>query len=194
MKAKTTLLALSLVLLALVIWMPGAAASEESGNPAGHIGGGFGFGQRVAGTYSGGTGSQWGGSLTLHADGTVSAMSSSCCGAGGDPNIQSEAWGNWERTGPRQVTLRAMIIGTRHDFDNADPELQGPTTNFIAVASQVLDFAPDFQSYTGEHCVAIWNYDVWPAPAPDIETVDPDAHYGPFAITNFRLPVYHYCP
>jgi len=178
--------------LGLVVTLPGAMAG--AGGDEGAYGNSYGFGNKIAGTYSGGTGTQWGGSLTLHADGTVSAMSSSCCGSSFDPNIQSTAWGNWERTGVLQVTLRAMIIGTRHDFDNADPTAQGPTTQFIAVATQVLDFAPDFQSYTGEHCVGIWNYDVWPAPAPDIETVEPDAHYGPFPITNFRLPVYHYCP
>jgi hypothetical protein len=181
MKIKFTLLGLLILALGLVITLPAATAGDAGNEDP------YGFGQRIAGTWTGG-GGNWGGSLTLHADGTVSAMSSSCCGAGGDPNIQSEAWGNWERTGPRQVTLRAMIIGTRHDW------VTGPTDNFIAVASQVLDFAPDFQSYTGGHCVAIWNYPLGQLP-PDIETVPPDmGPWGPFPISNYRLPVYHYCP
>jgi hypothetical protein len=183
MRGRITFGALALLLLAVAFGMGGQrmnmAAAE---NP-------LGFGMRIAGTYFSTAG--FGGTLTLNADGTVMAVSGSCCGNAG--NIQSEAWGNWVKTGPYQIELRTVVIGTLYDFANADPELQGPTGNFIATPTEVLDFAPDFQSFTGSLCTSVWFYDLG-ASMPDVNVDPPTVVVGPFDIAMERLPVFVECP
>ena len=88
------------------------------------------FGQRIAGTYFSNAG--FGGTITLHADGTVVALSGACCGNAG--NIQSESYGNWVRTGPRQIEVRTVALITYHNWGT------GPSGNAIATPSEVLDF------------------------------------------------------
>ena len=187
MKSKTTLFGLALVLMALVMWMPGATAGVGGNNPlAGNGGSPFGFGQKIAGTWVGE--GPFGGSLTLFADGNVSAISGACCGAGGGANIQSEAFGNWVRTGTHQITLRAYIIGTRYDEDAQ------PANGFVAAPAQVLDFAQDFESYTGILCTTVFNYELGD-PIPNVETDVPDFTVGPFPLgDNRRLSVFLECP
>ncbi|MHC4304840.1 MAG: hypothetical protein ACYTFF_07905 [Planctomycetota bacterium] len=185
MKCKTMIFGLSLGLVAGLMWMPGSAAD---GQDFALMGGGespFGFGKKIAGTYSSPAG--FGGALTLNADGTVIAISGSCCGAGANANIQSPALGNWERTGVRQVTLRALIIGTQYDLAGQ------PMDNFAAAAAEVLDFAEDFQSYTGTLCTSLWFYPL-EGPIPDVDVDPPDLIVGPFPLANTRLAVFQECP
>jgi hypothetical protein len=182
MKCKIALVSILFLTLALVVALPGAVAVD---GPEGELGGGFGFGQRVAGTYFSPAG--FGGTLTLHADGTVAAISGACCGSGANANIQSEAFGNWERSGTHQVTLRALIVGTQYD-----PAAQ-PLNNFVAVAMEVLDFDSDYESYTGTLCTALWFYDLGD-PMPDVEVEEPLLTVGPFDVDGARLAVFQECP
>ncbi|MHC4615125.1 MAG: hypothetical protein ACYTAU_16305 [Planctomycetota bacterium] len=156
MKCKTMIFGLSLGLVAGLMWMPGSAAD---GQDFALMGGGespFGFGKKIAGTYSSPAG--FGGALTLNADGTVIAISGSCCGAGANANIQSPALGNWERTGVRQVTLRALIIGK------------------------------DFQSYTGTLCTSLWFYPLeGPIPDVDVDPPDLIVGPFPLANTRLAV-------
>ncbi|MHC4416857.1 MAG: hypothetical protein ACYS0G_16435, partial [Planctomycetota bacterium] len=146
MKSKVTLFGLLFLSLALVITLPGAMASiGGDGTSLDGIGGGFGFGQRIAGTYFSPAG--FGGTLTLHADGNVSAMSGACCGSGGGNNIQSEAWGNWERTGPYQIVLRTVVVATQYD-----PVTALPTGNFIATPAAEIEFDQEFPMFEGSLC------------------------------------------
>jgi hypothetical protein len=138
MKVKVTLFGLLCLTLALVVTLPGAMAG--AGGAASTSSMGLGFGQRIAGTYFSPAG--FGGTLTLHADGTVAAMSGACCGAGGGANIQSEAWGNWERTGVRQITLRTVVVATQYD-----PITALPTGNFMATPAAEVEFDGDYQSF-----------------------------------------------
>ncbi len=149
------------------------------------------FGQRIAGTYFSNAG--FGGTLTLHADGTVVALSGACCGDNAG-NIQSESYGNWVKTGRRQIEVRTVALITNHDFSNSDPELQGPIGNVIATPSEVLDFTEDFQSYTGTLCTALWWYDLGGNAMPDVETVPPAFIAGPFEVAGSRLAVFVDCP
>jgi hypothetical protein len=181
MNAKSMSFVCVVVLLGLVVCLPVAdaqlAIQGQSGNP-------FGFGKRIAGTYFSPAG--FGGTLTLHADGTVVALSGQCCGNAA--NIQSESYGNWVRTGPFQIELRTVAIGTNHDW------LAGPTGNFIATPSEVLDFAPDFQSLTGTLCTSVWFYPLGVAVMPDVEVVPADLVVGPFPVAMSRLSVFVDCP
>jgi hypothetical protein len=154
----------------------------------------FGFGMKVAGTYFSNAG--FGGTLTLHADGTVVALSGACCGdqSPTPSNIQSESYGNWVRTGPRQIELRTVAIITQHDFSNSIPEDQGPTGNVLATPSEVLDFAADFQSYTGTLCTPLWFYALGGGTMPDVEVDPPALTVGPFAVAGSRLGVFVQCP
>ncbi|MHC4767577.1 MAG: hypothetical protein ACYTEI_02565 [Planctomycetota bacterium] len=184
MKCKTTLFGLSLVLVAGLMWMPGSAAEGQGRSMLQNGKSTFGFGQRIAGTYFSNAG--FGGTLTLHADGTVVALSGACCGDNAG-NIQSESYGNWVRTGTRQITLRTVAIGTNFDWG------VGPIGNFIATPMEVLDFAPDFQSYTGNLCTSVWFYDLGGGNMPDVE-VDPPLltiDFGPVA--SSRLAVFIEC-
>lgn len=177
------MLGLLFLSLALVVALPGAMA----GDGYDQIGGGFGFGQRIAGTYLVTEGT-FTGSLTLHADGNVTAMSSACCGDAN--NVQSEAFGNWVRTGPYQITLRTVAILTGYNF--ADPDPHGPTGNIIAAPTEVLDFAPDFQTYTGSLCTQLWFYPLGVLP-PDIDDVDPDLTIPFGDVAGAKLDVYYAC-
>ncbi len=145
----------------------------------------LGFGQRIAGTYFSNAG--FGGTLTLHADGTVVALSGACCGDNAG-NIQSESYGNWVRTGPRQIEVRTVAIVTNHDWG------VGPTGNVLATPSEVLDFAPDFQSYEGTLCTPLWFYDLGPGTMPDVEVDAPAFIAGPFDVAGSRLAVFVDCP
>jgi hypothetical protein len=186
MKGRITFGVFALLLLAVMFGMPAAEGQHTnmaaSDNP-------LGFGMRIAGTYFSPAG--FGGTLTLNADGTVMAVSGSCCGNAG--NVQSEAWGNWVKTGPREIELRTVVIGTLYDYANADPELHGPTGNFIATPSEVLDFAPDYESFTGSLCTSVWFYDIG-ASMPDVNVDTPAVVLGPFDIAMERLPVFVECP
>jgi hypothetical protein len=185
MKSKFTLIGLLILALGLVITMPGAMANDDGDD----LGGGFGFGQRIAGTYFNNVG-PFGGTLTLNADGTVGgAISGSCCGNAG--NVQSEAFGNWVRTGIRQIELRTVVIGTTYNFDLIPPD--GPDGNFIATPMVVLEFAEDFNSFEGELCTQVWFYELG-GQMPDVNYDMPDLALGPFPGYNMsRLPVFIEC-
>jgi hypothetical protein len=184
MKIKSTWFGLLAVLVGFAIWMPGSSAD---GQDFALMGGEtpFGFGKKIAGTYFSPAG--FGGTLTLNADGTVAAISGACCGAGANANIQSEAFGNWERTGVNQITLRAVVVGTQYDAAAL------PMNNFIATAMEVLDFSEDYQSYTGTLCTALWFYELGD-PMPDVEMEEPLLILGPFPIDGSRLSVFQECP
>ena len=102
----------------------------------------FGFGQRIAGTYLsqsfffGGAGT-----LTFHADGTLAAISGTCCGITG--SIQSEGYGNWVRTGPREIELTAVVIARS---EGAEPGF----TDAICTPSERLEFDEDFENYVAD--------------------------------------------
>ncbi|MHC4219033.1 MAG: hypothetical protein ACYSU7_11325 [Planctomycetota bacterium] len=187
MKRKITWFGLLTLLMGLVIWLPGAVANDGFGNAAVNLG----FGKKIAGTYFSNAG--FGGTLTLHSDGTVVALSGACCGDN-PGNIQSEAYGNWVRTGEYQIELRTVAIGTNHDFSNEIPELQGPVGNFIATPMEVLDFAEDFQSVTGTLCTSVWLYGLGPGTMPDVEVDAPLVTVGPFPVAMSRLAVFVECP
>ncbi|MHC4775327.1 MAG: hypothetical protein ACYTBR_08680, partial [Planctomycetota bacterium] len=155
MKSKITLFGLLFLALGLVVTLPGAMAGISGSTAA--MDAPFGFGKRIAGTYFSPAG--FGGTLTLHADGTIVALSGACCGNAG--NVQSESYGNWVRTGEYQITLRTVAIGTNWAGGV-------PTDNFIATPMEVLDFAEDFQSYTGNLCTSVWLYGIGD-PMPDVE-------------------------
>jgi hypothetical protein len=139
MKSRITLFGLLFLAVALVVTLPGAMAGDGDGDT--DIGGGLGFGQRVAGTYRdiGGLdiGASWIGAMTFGADGTVTTTNTSCClGAG---TFQSPGHGVWKRTGIRQITLTALIwIFNPDGSDNATAK---PTI--------VIDFDEYFETATG---------------------------------------------
>jgi hypothetical protein len=182
MRSKITLFGLLFLALALVVSLPGAMAGD--GNDDSQNGDGPSFGDRIAGTYFSNAG--FGGTLTLHADGTVVALSGACCGDNAG-NIQSESYGNWKRTGQRQITLRTVAIGTNHDWG------AGPLANFIATPMEVLDFAPNFKSYTGNLCTSVWLYDLGGGVMPDVEVDAPlvTLDFGP--VEGSRLDVFIEC-
>jgi hypothetical protein len=186
MKIKVTLFSLLFLALGLVVALPGAMAGA-GGDAVAY--GGIGFGKRIAGTYFSPAG--FGGALTLTADGTVVALSGACCG--NSPNIQSEAYGNWVRTGEYSIQLRTVAIGTNHDFSNADPMLQGPTGNWIATPMVDMEFAPDFQSFAGTLCTSLWFYDLGGS-MPDVDVDPPLLTLGPFPYAMSRLAVFVECP
>jgi hypothetical protein len=138
MKSRFTLFGLLFLSLAWVVTLPGAMA----GDGYDQIGGGFGFGQKVAGTFmdEGGLpaiGASWIGTMTFNADGTVTTTNTSCClGAG---TFQSPGHGVWERTGNMQITLTALIF-----IFNADG-----TDNAIAKPTIVIDFDQGFDTAAG---------------------------------------------
>jgi hypothetical protein len=149
MKRKLVVITLCSLALGLVIVLPGARAQIPVDNtvalPAAPI---FGFGLQIAGTYYSPAGS-----MSLHADGTLTAASATCCGGQSPENIQSEAIGNWVRTGGRQIELSGVVYVDHTEGGRA-----------ICLASQQLDFAPDFQSYTGLQVTACWYEDCADAP------------------------------
>ena len=182
MKARIIVGALSALSLAGLLYYP--AAAQSMGNTDN-----FGFGKQIAGTYFSNAG--FGGTVTLHADGTVVALSGQCCGNA--PNVQSESYGNWVRTGPKQIKLSTVAIGTSWDPTSGTTVRTG---NFIATPSQVLDFAADFQSFTGELCTRVWFFPLGAGVMPDIldPLVLPDLTVGPFPVASTRLPVDVICP
>ena len=72
--------------------------------------------------------------------------------------------------------------------------LNSPTGNWIASPSVEIEFAPDFQSFAGTLCTALWFYPLGAGVMPDIEVVPPDGVWGPFPYAMERLPVYVVCP
>ncbi len=151
----------------------------------------LGFGQRIAGTYVAPTGFFGPGALMLHADGTLAAASGTCCGAAGDDSIQSEAMGNWVRTGSRQIEVTALVIATIYDLDTALPD-----HNSACMVSERLDFESDFQSYTGVLATACWNSsdEGWANVPTDLLNPDRDPDictlelFGEIPVSGARLP------
>ncbi len=191
---KRTFYFMSLISAAVII---SGTVWTQAGDGGADFGAGPGFGKRIAGTYFSNAG--FGGTITLHADGTVVALSGQCCGNA--PNIQSESYGNWVKTGPMQIELRTVAIGTNWGIDvlaegqGSDTTLStAPTGNFIATPSEVLDFAEDFQSYTGTLCTPLWFYDLGFGQMPNILVEEPQLVFGPFPVGGTRLPVEVVCP
>ncbi len=171
------------------------------------FGRGLGFGQRIAGTYRGELTVDFGGgpilvgtgALSLHADGTLTASSSACCGSGADHNVQSEGIGNWTRTDDRQIELSAMIVGVEYDdhctldgeyagqapCDEGETLVECPSAacNFECTASQQLDFASDFQSADG----LLVTYCTYSSGKPDLCTAD--VVPVPILVHEERMPV-----
>lgn len=166
---------------------------------------GLGFGMRIAGTYVG-TAGPFSGALTFHADGTLSAISNACCGNGFGGHIESEGFGNWRRTGPFQIELAGVVASTYYDEFHVPLPAE---RNGVCVASERIDFAPDFESYTGELVTKCWVESpaiaalfggtggplpnlINPEREPDLCTVDLVG--GPIPIAGERLPaVYPAC-
>lgn len=186
MRTKNVLGALCALTFVGFVYYPAAAQKTGgAGNPV--------FGTLIAGTYFSNSG--FGGTLTLHADGTVVALSGQCCGNA--PNVQSESYGNWIRTGPRQIELTTVAIGTNWAFDVPDPNghlSTIPTSNFVATPSEVLTFSNDFQSFTGSLCTSVWFYNLGFGTMPDVTVQPPDLIVGPFPVDGTRLAVNVVCP
>ncbi|MHC4083336.1 MAG: hypothetical protein ACYTFF_07910 [Planctomycetota bacterium] len=161
--------------LGLVITMPGAMANDDGDD----LGGGLGFGQRVAGTYLDegellGGAISWIGVQTLGADGTVVTTNTNCCGAAG--NLQSPGHGVWERTGIRQITLTALIF-IQNWFPPEDCPLGcegGDGSVLVGRPTIVLDFDGDFETAMGTINTALFTIDQDADFDGVLDYVDPD--------------------
>jgi hypothetical protein len=150
MKSKFTMFGLLFLALALVVALPGAMAGDNNDQ------GEDSFARKVAGTYMDdgqllGGAITWVGAQTLGADGTVVTTNTNCCGAAN--NLQSPGFGVWERTGPRQVTITALIFIQDYlgdEFCPMDCRNDVPPLNqLIGKPTIVLDFDQHFETATG---------------------------------------------
>jgi 3-hydroxyisobutyrate dehydrogenase len=90
----------------------------------------------------------------------------------------------------RHIMLRTVVVGTQYNY--GDPP-HGPTGNIIATPMEVLDFAEDFQSFTGTLCTSVWLYGL-EDPMPDVEADLPLVRLGPFPVAMSKLSVFVDCP
>ena len=111
---------------------------------------------------------------TFHADGTIVSA-----GQNAADGSESAGYGNWKKVGDRTIKLSAVVYGT----------------GFIALVSEVVTFADDFDSYTGTLVTAVYDAGT--------DVLDPDAvpffctfdAFGEVVISGTRLPVaFPACP
>jgi hypothetical protein len=152
MKRKITAIVLGSLLLGLVIVLPPATAGV-----AGPEASSFAFAPRFAGTYLCHTEAFGGldGLQTFSADGTQIGTNTNCCGGAG--NIQSQSQGVWEKTGPGQATLTAIIFG--FDLDGLHV--------WTARITEVLTFDEDYETAEGACITELF----WPGEDP--QTAEP---------------------